>query len=281
MDIAVVSGKGGTGKTYFSTSLALTLENAGYIDLDVEEPNGYIFLKPDIKENIDFTVPIPEINEEQCTFCRKCDESCTYNAISIIPQIKKAIFFPELCHNCGVCTFVCPVEGAIREVDKKSGTIQKGVFRNGYFIEGRLNIGEPSGVPLISGIISKHLVPDRINIIDSPPGTSCPVVESIKKSDFVIIVTEPTPFGLSDMKLILEVAKDMNKRVGVVINKDRGNDQLVKDYLKRENIPILLKIPYSVEIQKAYSKGIPLIETVPELKPKFHNVFMDIKNGKV
>lgn len=280
MNIAVASGKGGTGKTYFSTSLALSLENSGYIDLDVEEPNGYIFLKPDIKENIDFALPVPEINEDYCIFCRKCEEACVYNAISIIPQIKKTLFFPELCHNCGVCTFVCPVEGAIKEVDKKSGIIRKGFFGNGYFVEGRLNVGEPSGVPLIGGIINNHLQQNKVNIIDSPPGTSCPVVESIKKSDFVIIVTEPTPFGLSDMKLILEVAKEMNKKVGVVINKNRGHDHLVQDYLKGEKIPILLKIPYSIEIQRAYSKGIPLIEIVPDLKSKFQNIFMDIKNGK-
>ncbi len=279
MKIAVISGKGGTGKTYFSTSLAMSLEETDFFDLDVEEPNGYIFIKPDISDEIQYSLPVPQIDEDRCTFCNKCAESCAYNALSILPQLKKALFFPELCHSCGVCSFVCPVDKAIIEVDKNIGLIRKGKFSRGNFIEGKLNIGEPSGAPLISGIMKGHLNPERAAIIDSPPGTSCPVVESIKKVDYVIIVTEPTPFGLSDMKLVIEIAKDLGKKTGVVINKDRGDSKDTEEFLRKSGIPVIFRIPYSLEIQKSYSKGIPLIDTVPGIEKKLKRLYEDINNG--
>ncbi|MCK5003530.1 MAG: ATP-binding protein [Candidatus Aminicenantes bacterium] len=279
MKIAVISGKGGTGKTYFSTSLAMSLEEADFFDLDVEEPNGYIFIKPVISDEVQYILPVPEIDEDRCTFCNKCAESCAYNALSILPQLQKALFFPELCHSCGVCSFVCPVDEALIEVDKDIGVIRRGKFSRGNFIEGKLNIGEPSGVPLISGIMKDHLNTERTVIIDSPPGTSCPVVESIKKADYVIIVTEPTPFGLSDMKLVIEIVKDLGKRTGVVINKDRGDSKDTEEFLRKCGIPVIFRIPYSLEIQKSYSKGIPLIDTVPGIGKKLKRLYEDISNG--
>ncbi|MCK4889451.1 MAG: ATP-binding protein, partial [Candidatus Aminicenantes bacterium] len=276
MKIAVISGKGGTGKTYFSTSLAMSLEEADFFDLDVEEPNGYIFIKPVISDEVQYILPVPEIDEDRCTFCNKCAESCAYNALSILPQLQKALFFPELCHSCGVCSFVCPVDEALIEVDKDIGVIRRGKFSRGNFIEGKLNIGEPSGVPLISGIMKDHLNTERTVIIDSPPGTSCPVVESIKKADYVIIVTEPTPFGLSDMKLVIEIVKDLGKRTGVVINKDRGDSKDTEEFLRKCGIPVIFRIPYSLEIQKSYSKGIPLIDTVPGIGKKLKRLYEDI-----
>ncbi len=278
MKIAVISGKGGTGKTYFSTSLAMSLEKVDFFDLDVEEPNGYIFIKPDISEEIQYGLPVPEIDENICTFCNKCAEACSYNALSILPQLKKALFFPELCHSCGVCSFVCPVDKALIEVEKNIGVIRKGKFLKGNFIEGKLNIGEPSGVPLISGIMKDHLDPERTAIIDSPPGTSCPVVESIKKADYVIIVTEPTPFGLSDMKLVVEIVKNLEKKTGVVINKDRGDSKATEEFLRKNGIPVIFRIPYSLEIQKSYSKGISLIDTVPGIEKKLKRLYEDISN---
>lgn len=278
MKIAVISGKGGTGKTYFSTSLAMSLEEVDFFDLDVEEPNGYIFIKPDISEKIQYSLPVPQIDEDRCTFCNKCAESCAYNALSILPQLKKALFFPELCHSCGVCSFVCPVDKALIEVEKDIGVIRKGKFLKGNFTEGRLNIGEPSGVPLISGIMKDHLDPERTAIIDSPPGTSCPVVESIKKVDYVIIVTEPSPFGLSDMKLVVEIVKDLGIKTGVVINKDRGDSKATEEFLRKNGIPVIFRIPYSLEIQKSYSKGIPLIDTVPGIEKKLKRLYEDISN---
>ena len=279
MKIAVISGKGGTGKTYFSTSLALSLNEADFVDLDVEEPNGHIFIKPDVTEEIEYNQPVPEIDESMCTFCNKCAESCAYNALSILPQLKKTLLFPELCHSCGVCSYVCPVDRALIEVDKNIGIIRKGKFEKGSFTEGRLNIGEPSGVPLISGIIRDHVDPDKISIIDSPPGTSCSVVESIKSADYIIIVTEPTPFGISDMKLVIEIIKDMGKRAGVVINKDRGDSKATDEILRKNSLPAIFRIPYSMEIQRSYSKGIPMIRTIPGIEKKLQKLYKDISNG--
>ncbi len=279
MKIAVISGKGGTGKTYFSTSLALSLNKADFIDLDVEEPNGHIFIKPDVTEEIEYNKPVPKIDESICTFCNKCAESCAYNALSILPQLKKTLFFPELCHSCGVCSYVCPVDGALIEVDKNIGIIRKGKFEKGNFVEGRLNIGEPSGVPLISGIIKNHIDPSKISIIDSPPGTSCPVVESMKSADYIIIVTEPTPFGISDMKLVIEIIKNMGKRAGVVINKDRGDSKATEEVLRKNSLPVIFRIPYSMEIQRSYSKGIPMIRTIPGIEKKLQKLYEDISNG--
>jgi len=279
MKIAVISGKGGTGKTYFSTSLALSLGSADFIDLDVEEPNGHIFIQPRITETGDYHMPVPEIDESLCTFCGKCADTCAYNALSILPQIKKALFFPELCHGCGACSYVCPVTGALTEAGRKIGVIREGTFPGGRFTEGRLNIGEPSGVPLISGIMSGHIRDGRITVIDSPPGTSCPVVESIKSADYVIIVTEPSPFGISDMKLVIEILRNMGKPAGVVINKDRGDSRGTEAVLRKNSLPVIFRIPYSMEIQKSYSRGVPMIRTIPGIEKKLQNLYRDISHG--
>lgn len=279
MYISVLSGKGGTGKTIIATSLALSLKNCTYIDLDVEEPNGAFFIKPEIEDEIVFNVPIPEINENICTFCKKCADACTYSAISIIPTVKKALVFPDLCHSCGVCTYVCPVEGAIKEIDKEIGQIRIGRRGDLRFIEGKIKVGEPSAVPLISGILEEYVDYFRINIVDSPPGSSCPVVEGMKKCDYALLVTEPTPFGLSDLKLVVEIVKDMKKKAGVIINKSRSDFYEMYEYLRKMDIPVVMKIPYSMEIQKKYSQGIPLIEVLPNIRDDFRALYERIKNG--
>jgi len=281
MFIAVASGKGGTGKTIVSTSLALVAKKCTYIDLDVEEPNGHILLKPEIEKEIPFNLKIPKIDEHVCTFCGKCADACVYNAISIIPDLKKALFYPDLCHSCGHCTYVCPVNGAMEEVDREIGKIRLGISKDIKFIEGRIDVGVISGVPIISWIVNNHIDFNEINIVDSAPGTSCPVVESVKKSDYIMLVTEPTPFGLSDLKLAVEIVKNMGKKAGIIVNKDRGKN-IIDDYAKTVNIPILLKIPYSIEIQESYSKGVPLVEAMPEMKGKFGELIDKIicENGK-
>lgn len=279
MYISVLSGKGGTGKTIIATSLALSLKNCTYIDLDVEEPNGAFFIKPEIEDEIVFNVPIPEINENICTFCKKCADACTYSAISIIPTVKKALVFPDLCHSCGVCTYVCPVEGAIKEIDKEIGQIRIGRRGDLRFIEGKIKVGEPSAVPLISGILEEYVDYFRNNIVDSPPGSSCPVVEGMKKCDYALLVTEPTPFGLSDLKLVVEIVKDMKKKAGVIINKSRSDFYEMYEYLRKMDIPVVMKIPYSMEIQKKYSQGIPLIEVLPNIRDDFRALYERIKNG--
>ena len=274
MYIAVASGKGGTGKTLVSTSLALCAKEyrCTYVDLDVEEPNGAIFLAPEIREEIPFTLQVPEIDESICTFCEICAKSCLFNALSILPPVKKTMMFPDLCHSCGVCAYVCPVEGAIKEVAREIGKIRIGRSGNLNFIEGRLQVGQISGVPLIKGIVNDYMDMENLLIVDSSPGTSCPVVESLKKSDYVVLVTEPTPFGLNDLKLTVELVKELGKDAGIVVNKDDGKLNIIDEFSREVNIPVILRIPYSIEIQKAYSNGIPLVEVMPETAEKFKAV---------
>jgi MinD superfamily P-loop ATPase len=281
MIITVASGKGGTGKTLVSTSIALAIGSCTYIDLDVEEPNGHFFLNPKIKQEISFSTLVPEIDTAKCTFCGKCAEICAFNALAIIPALKRTLFFPELCHSCGHCSYSCPVDGAINEVRREIGKIRIGDTENLRFIEGRINVGEVSGVPLIRGIVSDYIHDNELNIIDSSPGTTCPVVESMKNSDWVILVTEPTPFGLSDLKLTVDLTKDLNKKSVIVVNKDTNNN-IIDPYAKKQNIPVALKIPYSLEVQRNYSQGISLLDTLPGIKIKFRKLVsgMVSKNEK-
>ncbi len=279
MKIAVASGKGGTGKTTVAVALSLLIDNSIYVDMDVEEPNGKIFLKPEIKDSIVYNELIPKINEDICTFCGKCADACVYNAISIIKPIKKAMFFEELCHSCGACAYVCPVEGAIKEVDKRKGIINKGIFgksSNINFIEGILDIGEPSAVPLISGI-NKMINDDKLYILDAPPGTSCPVVATLEESDYVVMVTEPTPFGLNDLKLALSIVKELDKPHGIVINKYEENNTLVNEFVRENDIEIIGTIPFDRKIAENYSKGIAIIDFSPVIKESFLNIIGKIE----
>ena len=299
MIISVASGKGGTGKTTIATNLALSIDGSvQFLDCDAEEPNAHIFLKPSIK-NVEKTfIPIPKVNEEECTYCGKCREVCAYNAIAVIPGAnnKKGsiLVFPHLCHGCGACAYFCP-QKAIEEVGKEIGVVEIGSSttltanpersrRIGdvgsmQFIHGRLNIGEAMAPPLIRHI-KKHVNSTRTVIIDAPPGTSCPVVESLKVSDFCLLVTEPTPFGLNDLMLAVEVLRKLKIPFGVVINRSDLGDKKTDEYCKKENIPILMRIPFKEEIAKAYSKGQPIVEVFPEYKKDFEDLFKTIKNGK-
>ena len=279
MYIAVASGKGGTGKTLVSTSLALCAGECAYVDLDVEEPNGYIFLKPVIEKEIRCELPVPQIDEQVCTFCGECAKACAYNALMVMKQLKKTLFFADLCHSCGACAYVCPVKNALKEVKRTIGKISTGKTGTVKFIEGRLDVGRPSGVPLIACIINDFLDINDLLIVDASPGTSCPVVESLKKSDYVILVTEPTPFGLHDLELTIEIVKELGKEAGIIINKDNGRSALIEDFAARAGIPVLLKIPYSMDIQRAYSEGIPLIEAQPGRKEKFKEILKKLTAG--
>ena len=256
MKIAIASGKGGTGKTTFTTLFAYANKPSLYVDTDVEEPNGHFFLKPVFEEEKDFSELVPEIIDDKCTFCGICANECPYKALVIIKPTKKWLFFPELCHSCGICSYVCPEKGALIEVPRKKGIIRKGKAGEIKFIGGLLNLGEPTAVPLISAV--KKEIPDNEEkvIIDAPPGTSCPVVEVLRDVDYVLLVSEPTPFGVYDLSLTVDLVRDLGKPFSIVENKYREGDNLLKDYAEKEKIEIIYKLPYEEEIAKGYSKGM-------------------------
>jgi MinD superfamily P-loop ATPase len=284
MVIAVASGKGGTGKTTIAVGLALSLEKVQFLDCDVEEPNAHIFLKPEITHTEWVNLPVPEVNEEKCSYCGKCAKVCAYNAIAVIKE--KVLIFTELCHGCGGCSLLCP-EGAIEEVNRPIGVLEKGISSSISFTHGKLNLGEALAVPLVRAVKRASLdtnpnnnQPDsdnRVTIIDVPPGTSCPVIESVKGSDFCLLVTEPTPFGLNDLVLAVEVLKKLKIPFGVVINRVDVGDNKVDEYCKEEKIPILMRIPMDRDIAMAYSKGIPVIEVKPAYKKEFLKLYQKIE----
>lgn len=277
MIISIASGKGGTGKTTVACALALSL-NSGVqlLDCDAEEPNAHIFIKPDIKNTEPVFIPVPTVDKSRCDFCGKCAQVCAYNAIAVLKD--SVLIFPELCHGCGSCTYFCPRE-AIKEVNREIGFVQIGERGALQFVQGKLNLGEAMPTPLIRAV-KKYINPTRTNIIDAPPGTSCPVIQSVKNSDFCVLVTEPTPFGLYDLTLAVQVLRKMDIPFGVVINRaDLGNDHTDR-YCKEENIPILMRIPFKKEIASAYSQGIALVEELPEYRQRFRDMFETIKTIK-
>jgi len=289
MIISVASGKGGTGKTTIAVNLALALaknqgKNVKFLDCDVEEPNAHLFLKPIITSSESVEIPVPKIDDKKCNFCGICAEVCVFNAIAVTKN--KVLVFPGLCHGCGACSLFCP-EKAISEKGNEIGILEEGTAGPIHFTHGRLNIGEPMAPPIIKKIKNKSkedyrgnqdndITNHHITLIDAPPGTSCPVIESIKGSDYTILVTEPTPFGLHDLILAVEVLKKLNIPHGVVLNKCDIGDHKVEEYCKKNGIPLLLSIPLDREIAVAYSQGIPIVKINPSYEQKFIQLFQKI-----
>ena len=275
MIISVASGKGGTGKTTIAVNLALFLARESsakvqLLDCDVEEPNAHLFLKPNLDSPQPVTIPVPRIDYNKCIFCGRCAEVCAYNALAVLKD--QVMVFDQLCHGCGGCTLLCPKK-AITEGARGMGVLEAGKSGSINFVHGRLNIGEAMAVPVIKAV-KERIDPDAVSIIDVPPGTSCPVVESVKGSDYTLLVTEPTPFGLNDLELAVGVVRKLGIPTGVIINRADLGDRGVKDYCQREAIPVLGEIPYDHKLARLYSTGIAVLNQ----EEKYHQIFARIWN---
>ena len=275
MKIAIASGKGGTGKTTLSTNLAAFLaedQQVVLVDLDVEEPNSGLFIKADLIGEEDKFKMVPDWIADDCTLCGICQKVCNFHAV--IQMGEMIMVFPELCHGCYACSELCPTE-ALPMIPKKMGKLKHFRDHRLHFIESRLDIGEEQAVPLIKQThkyINQQFSDDIIKIFDSPPGTSCPVIEATKDADYVILVTEPTPFGLHDLKLAVETMKELKKTFGVVVNRfGIGNDDVLQ-YCKEEQIQVLAKIPNDRRIAELYSQGRLIYREIPEVRAELEKV---------
>ena len=273
MILSIASGKGGTGKTTVAVNMALSLGDVQLLDCDVEEPNVHLLLHPKIDEEKTVYVLTPQVDEELCDHCGKCGEFCQYNAIFISSE--KVLVFPELCNSCGGCDIVCPRK-AISEEQHRIGALKYGSAGNLEVVYGELDVGKPMAVPVINEV-KKHIKSDKTVILDSPPGTSCPTIETVKGSDFCVLVTEPTPFGLHDLNITVQVLRVMEIPLGVVVNRTGLGDEKVYEYCEEEKIPILLEIPHQRKIAELYSRGVPFSLEMPEWKPKFRALLNDIR----
>lgn len=277
MKIAIASGKGGTGKTTVAASLALSLvaelsPPPLFIDCDVEAPNAHLFLHPELVEREDVGLLIPSVNETKCTHCGKCAEVCQYHAIAVLGQ--KTLVFPQLCHGCGSCTALCP-ESAIHEIPDRMGVIERGSAMAGIsFARGVLDVGEPMAVPVIRQLKKwAQPAPGQVALYDSPPGTSCPVVETVRGSDYLLLVTEPTPFGLHDLQLAAQVANKLRIPAGVIINRENSPYPALDEFCASNKLPVLLRIPFERAIAEGVAQGKTLVDIHPEYIERFRQIF--------
>lgn len=279
MRIAIASGKGGTGKTMVATSLAAVVSEKykiRFLDCDVEAPNAHLFLNPTINENNSAIINIPVIDQEQCILCGQCVDMCEFNALAMLGD--KIEIFEQLCHGCGSCTIHCPVQ-AITETPRKIGEIKSGAYNDDHpFVFGELTISEPMATPIIRQIKNRITKDDEITILDSPPGSSCSVVATLHDADYVLLVTEPTPFGLHDLKQMIGVLSHTGSPAGVIINRNGIGDTKVEDYLSDKPFPVLMKIPFQEDIAEGLASGKLLINIIPELKSTFLDVLAVIKS---
>jgi MinD superfamily P-loop ATPase len=284
MIVTVASGKGGTGKTTIATSLAKALATNGiqvnYLDCDVEAPNAHLFLRPTFDQQTNVNLLIPKIDEDKCTGCGRCGEVCEFHAIVVLGG--KPLVFPELCHGCSSCTLECS-EKAISEIPRVIGVLARGWTQEEIgFTHGLLNVGEPMAVPVISQL-KKWRYPREVGITlrDSPPGTSCPVVESIRGADFVLLVTEPTPFGLHDLKLAVQLTQILGIPSGVIINRDGVGEPGVDNFCREAGLPILMRIPLERKIAEGIAQGKNLVDIQPQYNQHFQEMYVHICNQLV
>lgn len=274
MIISVASGKGGTGKTTIATNLACSIgDGVQLLDCDVEEPNVHLFLTPEITSTKTVYSMVPEIDNARCTGCGQCAQICRFSALTVVGETVLA--FPELCHGCGGCVEVCP-ENAATESQREIGVVETGKSDALQVVQGRIRIGEPAAPPLIRSV-REYTSPGGETIIDAPPGTSCPVVASMRGGDFILLVTEPTPFGLHDLQLAVGVVEELRIPCGLVINRADCGDDGVHVFAREKGIPVLMEIPFSREIAAAYSNGKMLIEMDYQWKGKFHGLYEKIQ----
>lgn len=272
MNIVIASGKGGTGKTTIAVNLASVIPAAQYIDCDVEAPNGHLFLHPHIDASCNVTLPVPRLIDNLCVHCGVCASVCEFNAIASLPET--VLVYDELCHGCGACIHLCP-QKALTEIDRCIGIIETGSVNGLFFAHGKLNIGEPLGPPLVKKL-KQFIEPQRVTIIDAPPGTSCPMVTTVIDADAVLLVTEPTPFGLNDLELAVEVVCDLNIPAGVIINKAVSGNRSIHEYCEKKSLPILLEFPFDLAVARSYSRGELLVGHT-HYRELFQNVYKRIQ----
>ncbi len=264
MKIAVASGKGGTGKTTIATSLALVLGDVTLLDCDVEGPNAHLLLHPEIERSAQVTVPVPRLHEEDCSYCGECADFCRSHALAVVPG--KWMIFDQLCHACGGCTLVCPTR-AIYEVDRRIGEVRFGHAGPIRFVQGELDEGEAHPIPVIEDVL-KEVGDQGDVIIDSPPGTNCSMVTVAEAADVVLLVTEPTPFGLHDLTLAVEALKRINRPAAILVNRSDWGTGEVHEYAARQGIPVVLEIPHLLEVAEGYARSRPLVESAPQFRQK-------------
>ena len=279
MQIVIASGKGGTGKTTTAVNLALTLQNVlpvTLLDCDVEEPNVHLFLRPEFATKTKVFSTVPVVNTAKCDSCGECSSFCAFNAIAVIKA--HPIVFPELCHGCGGCSLVCP-QGAITEKPRQIGRVEHGTSESILVSHGYLQIGSPLAPDVVEAVRegSSNRRTNEVVIIDAPPGTSCAVVAAAQGADYCLLVTEPTPLGLNDLQLAVGLARKLGLPHGVIVNRAGVGDRQVYEYCYRENIPILMEIPFNPKYAACYARGGRLVEEFPTLRTQFQNLWKQIQ----